>query len=73
MIGVHPSIQMAMDKQESYNIIDIISRMAGNQSKVSQPKGGDVKVYNPLLMNSAKISQVATTTSGQNSRVQSAD
>ena len=73
MIGVHPSIQMAMDKQESYNIIDIISRMAGNQSKVSQPTGGDVKVYNPLLMNSAKISQVATTTSGQNSRVQSAD
>ena len=47
--------------------------MAGNQSKVSQPKGGDVKVYNPLLMHSAKISQVATTTSGQNSRVQSAD
>lgn len=47
--------------------------MAGNQSKVSQPSGGDVKVYNPLLMHSAKLSAVATTTSGDQSRVQSAD
>ncbi len=73
MIGVHPSIQMAMDKKQSYNLIDIISVMAGNQSKVSQPKGGDVKVRNPLLMLSAKMSQVATAASGANSRVQSAD